>query len=54
MKHIDTIDTVKVLFAGGGGFTLMFTEAEVVLKVMIALVTLGYIARKWYKMEKKK
>lgn len=54
MKHIDTIDTVKVLFAGAGGFTFMLTEAEIVLKLIIALVTLGYIARKWYKMEKNK
>lgn len=54
MKHLDTIDTAEVLFVGGGGFTLMFAEAEIILKVLIAIVTLGYIARKWYKMEKKK
>lgn len=54
MKHIDTIDTVKVLFAGVGGFSFMLTEAEIILKVLIAIVTLGYIVRKWYKMEKEK
>lgn len=54
MKHIDTIDTVKVLFAGVGGFSFMLTESEIILKVLIAIVTLGYIVRKWYKMEKEK
>jgi hypothetical protein len=51
MKHLDT---VKVLFAGGTGITGLMITTEIVLKLVIAGVTLGYIIRKWYLMEKKK
>lgn len=51
MKHIDT---VKVLFVGPLGFSLTLATTDLVLKCLIGLITVGYLIRKWYLMEKRK
>lgn len=43
-KHTDLIE---ILIAGGGGFSLMLTNIELILKVLIGFTTLGYILYKW-------
>jgi hypothetical protein len=50
----DLIDLVKVTFAGAGALTVTLTNINLLLKVLIGIATLGYIIRKWYKMEKAK
>jgi hypothetical protein len=51
MKHLDTI---KVLFAGGGGVTGLLITTDLAAKILLTALTAGYILRKWYLMEKKK
>lgn len=36
-----------------GAFTLSLTEVELLLKVAVLLVTIGYTINKWYLMNKK-
>ena len=40
-------DILEILLAGGGGFTLMLTNIELVLKILIGTATLGFILYKW-------
>lgn len=43
-KHTDLIE---VIFASATGMSILLTEIELILKVMIGFVTLGFITFKW-------
>ena len=47
-------DFIEVAIAGTTGFTVLLTETELILKVLIAIATLGFIIYKWVKEVKKK
>lgn len=43
-KHKDILEAIVV---GGGGFSAMMANIELILKVLIGLTTLGFIVYKW-------
>ena len=47
-------DIIQVIVAGGSGVGAMFLNIEIGLRVAIGVITLAYILRKWYLMEKRK
>jgi len=46
-------DFIQVILVGATGYTTMLTETELILKVLIAAATLGFIIYKWIKESKK-
>lgn len=40
-------DSIEILLAGGGGFSLMLTDIELILKILIGFTTFGYILYRW-------
>lgn len=54
MKFIQqNIDTIKTLIAGGGGFGVLMTNMDLVLKVLIGVSTFIYVVIKTAKEIKK-
>lgn len=51
MNHL--ID-LKVSMLTGLFFCIAFTDFEIVMKVIVFLITIGYTARRWYLLEKNK
>lgn len=49
MSFILKEDVIKVLAAGGGGFSVMMTNIELLLKVLIGVATLMYLGVKIHK-----
>lgn len=47
MHHQMTDDDVKVLFLNAMTFLLSFAEIEVVLKIVLLLLSIGYTLYKW-------
>lgn len=45
-------DEIQVALAGGGGITGMLTLTDMVMKVTIGLLTIGFLLRKWYHYER--
>ena len=35
-------------------FFISFTDAEIVMKIIVFILTIGYTARRWYLLEKNK
>ena len=50
MKHLDTI---KVLSAGGVYTGVTLADVDIIIKIVAGLLTIAYVGRKWYKMEKR-
>lgn len=46
-------DFIQVILVGVTGYSTMLTETELVLKVLIAAATLGFIIYKWIKESRK-
>jgi hypothetical protein len=51
-KLIDHIDYLKVTGAGLMAFIFTFANADFLIKLAVAAVTIGYTLRKWYREEK--
>ena len=42
----------KVILVNAGTFALSFSEIEMVLKITLLVLTIGYTAQRWYLMYK--
>ena len=42
-----TYDIIEVVLAGGGGITVMLTDIELTLKILIGIVTLAFVSYKF-------
>lgn len=51
--HHQLID-MKVSFLTGFFLFVSFTEAEILMKITVFALTVGYTARRWYLLEKNK
>ena len=45
---------LKIYGLNLGAFAISLTEVELLLKVTVLIVTIGYTVQKWYLMNKKK
>lgn len=48
------IQDYKTLFINLGSLGLSLTDIDVILKIALLLITIGYTLQKWYLMNKKK
>ena len=48
------IQDYKTLFINMGSLGLSLTDIDVILKIALLLITIGYTLQKWYLMNKKK
>ena len=48
------IQDYKTLFINMGRLGLSLTDIDVILKIALLLITIGYTLQKWYLMNKKK
>ena len=44
----------KLLIINAGSFTISMTNIDVILKIILLSVTIGYTLQKWYLLNKKK
>jgi hypothetical protein len=45
---------IKVMFSTLFFFTLSFSDCEIIMKIIVFILTVGYTARRWYMLEKNK
>ena len=45
---------LKVMLCTFLFYTLSFSECEIVMKIVVFILTVGYTARRWYMLEKNK
>jgi len=48
------IQDYKTLFINMGSLGLSLTDIDIILKIALLLITIGYTLQKWYLMNKKK
>jgi hypothetical protein len=48
------IQDYKTLFINMGSLGLSFTDIDIILKIALLIITIGYTLQKWYLMNKKK
>ena len=48
------IQDYKTLFINMGSLGLSLTDIDVILKIALLIITIGYTLQKWYLMNKKK
>ena len=48
------IQDYKTLFINFGSLSLSLTNIDIVLKITLLVITIGYTMQKWYLMNKKK
>ena len=48
------IQDYKILFINMGSLGLSLTDIDIILKIALLLITIGYTLQKWYLMNKKK
>jgi|TARA_R110000824_G_scaffold396618_1_gene598283 hypothetical protein len=46
------MDDLKLGFLNASAFTLSFTHLDMVLKLLLLAVSIGYTAQRWYLLEK--
>tara|TARA_R110002096_G_scaffold41971_1_gene113092 strand:+ start:103 stop:267 length:165 start_codon:yes stop_codon:yes gene_type:complete len=46
------IQDYKILFINAGSFGISLTNIDVILKISLLLITIGYTIQKWYLMNK--
>ena len=48
------IQDYKTLFINMGSLGISLTDIDIILKIALLLITIGYTLQKWYLMNKKK
>jgi hypothetical protein len=48
------IQDYKTLFINMGSLGLSLTDIDIILKIALLIITIGYTLQKWYLMNKKK
>jgi len=51
-RLIDNIDYFKVISMGCIAFIFSFANADILIKALVAAITIGYTLRKWWREEK--
>jgi hypothetical protein len=45
---------IKLYLLNASAFTISFTHIDMVLKILLLVLTIGYTAQRWYLMDKKR